>query len=243
MLQKTKGIVLKSVKYSETSLICKVFTEQLGMRSYMISGVRATKSVHKPALLQPLSLLDMVAYESAKKKINRLKEFKLSTVFQTIPFDILKSTTGLFMTEILSKTLKEEAANLPLFAIVEKQILFLDETEESIANFPIYFLLELSRYLGFYPQNNYSEEYRHFDMENGRFTGEHLPFLENPQKHGTLSRHLSFILGQPQESILHYKILPEDRRALLTLLLQYYECHLPNFGDIQSVGILQEVLS
>jgi len=243
MLQKTRGIVLKSVKYSETSLICKVFTEAMGMRSYMISGVRSTKSVNKPALLQPLSLLDMVAYERTKKKINRLKEFKLSTVFQTIPFDILKSTTGLFVTEILSKTLKEESANIPLFTLVHDQILFLDETKENIANFPIYFLLELSRHLGIYPDNNYSEERPTFDMDNGRFTSEPLSFLENPAKHGTLSRHLSFILGQSPETALNYKILGEDRRLLLTLLLQYYECHLPNFGDIQSVGILQEVLS
>lgn len=244
MLQKTRGIVLSSVKFSETSIICKVFTEAMGLRSYIVSGVRAHKSIHKPALLQPLSLLEMVAYESNQKKVHRLKEFKLAKVFQELPFDIIKSTVGLFTTEILAKTLeKEEEANPILFKFAYDNICFLEETKENLGNFPIYFLLELSRYLGIYPDNNYSKERKGFDMKEGRFTAEPIPFLESPKEHETLSKEFSLILGQPREVVLKHPLSIEHRRALLNFLLRYYVHHIPSFGDVQSISILQEILS
>ena len=39
----TKAIVLSSIKYSDTSLIVKCFTEKEGIKSYLVKGVLKSK--------------------------------------------------------------------------------------------------------------------------------------------------------------------------------------------------------
>ena len=75
MVIKTRGIVLRTVKYSETSVIVDIFTEHFGLRSYIISGVRTSKSKVAAGLLQVMSLVEIVAYEKAEK-LNRLTEIR-----------------------------------------------------------------------------------------------------------------------------------------------------------------------
>ena len=59
MLIKTRGIIFKSIKYSETSLILDVYTEELGLQKYIISGVRSKKARTTAGMLQIMSLLDL----------------------------------------------------------------------------------------------------------------------------------------------------------------------------------------
>ena len=97
MLQQTQGIVLKTFKYSETSLIVRIYTEKLGLQSYLINRVRHKKAKIKPALLQGLSVLDMVVYHRQNKNIQHIKELKLAYVFSAIPFDTVRSSIALFI--------------------------------------------------------------------------------------------------------------------------------------------------
>ena len=193
MLHNTLGIVLKTVKYGETSLIAKVYTQQFGLQSYMINSVRTTQSKHKAALLQPLSLLEMVVYHKKNKNIQNLKEIKPAYLFTQLPFDVLRSSLALFVSEILHKTLKEEEPNEQQFNFIYQFIVFLDQTPMLLANLHLVFLTELSTYIGFHPQNNFFYTERPiFDLIEGVFTHrppEHLHYIELP-----LSEKLSKLL-------------------------------------------------
>ena len=59
MIQTTKGIILRSVKYGETSLVVTVFTEMFGLQSYMVNGVRTAskKGSSKSAMFSVQTLL------------------------------------------------------------------------------------------------------------------------------------------------------------------------------------------
>ena len=124
MLVKTRGIVLSYIKYRESSIIAKVYTEQLGVQSYIINGVRKKGSGSRIALFQPFTLLDMVVYTSQKGGLTRISEYKSAYPFGSIPFDIRKSSILLFLAEIVSKTIKEEEENPQLFNFLYQAIIF-----------------------------------------------------------------------------------------------------------------------
>ena len=122
MIEKSKAIVLHLVKYAESSVIVTVYTLGRGRQAYLINGVRNPKSKQKPALLQPMFLLDIEAYHKPGREVHRLKEYKLSGVYQAIPFDVVKSTIAIFIGEILYKVLRSEESDEHLFNFICQSI-------------------------------------------------------------------------------------------------------------------------
>ena len=241
MLIKTRGIVLRAIKYSETSLITDVYTEAKGLQTYIIGGVRKRGAKVKASLLQVMSLLDLVAYyREGRSGMHRIREMGPAYVYQAIPFDIRRSAVGQFMTEVIRRTLHEPEENADLFQFLFENFRWLDRSPHPIANLHLHFLLHLSGYLGFLPGNSYGAEHPCFSLREGIFVeqGRAEDHVIGPP----LSRHLQALLDLPRERAHEVPIPAEERRALLRHLLAYYRYHIDNFPAIHSHVILQEVL-
>jgi len=144
MIHKTKGIVLRSVKFGETSLVVTAYTELFGMQSYIVNGVRmaSKKGTPKAVFFQPASILDLIVYHNEFKNLQRLKEFRWAHLYQHILSDVRKNAVALFMIELLNKCLKEPEHNNELFYFIEDALLHLDEASDTVtANFPLFFSL------------------------------------------------------------------------------------------------------
>ena len=164
-----QGIVLQSIRYGDTSLIVKVFTRNLGLRSYMVKGAFNRNSKSRAALFQNLHLINYVeAGKPNKSSLGYMKDVQLTTVYQSIPFEINKSAILMYISELLSKTLTEQEQNEPLYDFIARSLFWLDLVHEDYANFPLFFTLELTRHLGFYPKTNHEMGYC-FDMMEGQF--------------------------------------------------------------------------
>ncbi len=240
MLVKTRGIVFHTIKYSDSGIIAKIYTEKFGLRSYLIKGIKNRKSKIKSGHLQPLSLLDLVVYEKNKPGIQYLKEIENIFQFSSIPFDIKKSSILLFINEILYKSIYEEVANSELFNFICDSIKYLDKINSAYQNFHLYFTINLTKYLGFFPRNNYSELNNCFDLQEGVFRNEkaiHEYFIEYP-----LSKKFSRILHS-DFPLQNFQISSAERIGLLLKIIEYYQLHLPGFKDVKSHLILQQVLN
>lgn len=230
MLHKTRGIALSYIRYRESSIIAKIYTEAFGIQTYIVNGVRSSKSkTNRIALFQPLTLLEMVVYHKSKDDtIHRISELKCYAPFFTIPFDVLKSGLALFMTEILGKTLREEENNEPLFQFIEASVLHLDQTDRHFENFHIQFLMQLAHYLGFGVESIQ-------DLES-ELKDNHYPNTSDAQEHGAAEQLLS---GEYGLSIA----LDRTRRInILEKLIFFYKIHMDNLGEIKSLEVLREVL-
>ncbi|MFC2104672.1 DNA repair protein RecO [Bacteroidota bacterium] len=239
MLYKTKGIVLHYIKYSETSVIVTVYTENFGRQSYIINGVRSKRSKIKANMFQPLFLLDMEVYHKPKRDLQRAKEIQNAFIFTTLPYDLKKSTLAIFIAEILYKTIREQEPNTELFNYLFSSIQMLDLKEKGISNFHLYFLIHLTKYLGFFPNNNYSEKNCYFDLKAGSFMQikpMHLSFLEKDQSI-IFNKMLDFSEDQHEELNLKY----QDRIKLLEKLIEYYTLHNEGVTSIKSLEVLKEV--
>lgn len=228
MYHNTKGIVLNSIKYAETSIISKVYTLEFGLQAYIVNGVR--KKNGKSTYYQPLTLLDLQVSNSKQGQLHRVKEAKPHYVFNSIPFDILKSSVALFLAEVLNKCLKEEEKNEQLFLFLEKAIVDLDVSPYN-SQFHLSFLILLSKHLGFCPDFNYQNQL-YFDMLNGTFVHElpkHSNYLSNPKEL------VSLIEGR--------KLKNDEKRIVLNQLIMYYQTHVETFGKIKSVDVLETILN
>ena len=239
MLYKTRGIVLNHIKYSETSLIVTIYTELFGRQSYIVQGVRGKKSKIRANLFQPLFLLDMEVYHKPKRDLQRAKEIQNASVFTSLPYDLRKSTLAIFMAEILYKTIQEQEPNKELFNYLFNSIQILDLKNKGTSNFHIYFLVHLTKYLGFFPENNYSETNCFFDLKAGGFVQikpMHFSVLEK-EASKVLSQILHFSENQHEDLVFEYKI----RIQILEKMVEYYTLHNEGVSGIKSLEVLKEV--
>ena len=244
MLYTSKGIVIHHFKYSEKSVIAKIYTEKYGLQSFIINGVRSKKSKNKAALIQPLSLVEVNAFKKENKGLQQVKNIKSAFLFQEIPFHIYKTSIAFFLAEVLYKSIKEEEKNESLFQFLYGGIQILDLQAEHHINFHLLFLAQLTKYLGFYPQNintEFQEKPIYFDLQEGVFTDLipiHHFFLEPP-----LSRQLKAIFGMNFEGAGQLKIDNHQRKLILNAMLNYYRLHLSNFDQLKSKEIIEEILN
>ncbi len=238
MLLKTKGIVLRSIKYGDNSLICDLFTEEKGLRSYIVGGIRNKKAAIKPNLLQVMSVLDVVVYEREGKSLNRMKEAKSAFVYQQLPFEIKRGAIGLFMVELAQKSIKGSETHKELYDFLEDFFIYLDQTDLPIQNIHLYFMLHLSSFLGFFPGGEQTRQTPYFDLQQGVFI---------PQKAGTysLSESLSAMVHVLKENsieeIQQIKWPREQRNQLLLQLIDYYRYHIDNFPGLNAHEVFMEV--
>jgi DNA repair protein RecO (recombination protein O) len=241
---KTKGIVLRTVKYGETSIIAAVFTELFGLQSYLLNGVRAStkKGPGKASLFQPGAMLDMVVYHNELKNLQRVKEFKWAFLYQHVLSDILKNSVALFMVELLSKTIKQPEQNTDLFYFTEDAFIHLDQSAPAaVANFPLFFALHLATLLGFRLSDDYSSGTSFLDLQEGEFVPEqpvHPYFLADHYSYTTSQ----LLKTQQPHELTAIQLNQETRRILMNAYQQFYALHIQDFGTMKTLPVLQEVL-
>lgn len=237
MLQKVRGIVLKTTDYSDTSVVAQILTDKFGTQAYLINGVKKPKAKVKMNMLQPLHLLDMVVYHRLNDNLQRVSELRPSPVFRTIPYDLLKTTVIIFLNEVLYKSIRQQTPDENLFDFVFNAISWFDESDQAGSNFHLSFLLKLTRFLGFSPNERKFKDEIYFDLQEGKF-------------HSRTPVHSNYISGENAAAfILLYKTPIErsseivltniDRRFLLDKILVFYRLHTASFGEIKSHKILE----
>ena len=228
MLKRTRGIVLGSLKFKETSIIVKIFTEEYGTQAFIVNGVRSSKSKGKAALYQPLTLLDLIIYYKEGKGLLRISEAKLSTAFSEIPFHPIKRTIGIFLTEFFAKVLKEEQVNAELFAFIFYAIEYLDHQQEEIENFHLQLLLKSAVHMGFGAQDDLDF------LAQLSEAGMHFTAIENEEKY--IDQLIKLPFGT------EIKISSDYRREILDQIIKFYAIHLQEKLEIKSIEVLKTVL-
>jgi len=238
MLTKTRAIALHHIKYSDTSVILTAYTEAFGRLSFILQGIRRKNSKMNLNLFQPLFLTELEIYHKEQRELQKIREATNAYSFQSIPYDYRKRPIALFIAEVLYKSLQEEESNPELFGFLFNHIKMLDLKEEGIGNFHLYFLVHLTKYLGFFPQNNYTASLPFFDMQNGKFTA--LKPLHNHYLEPSNSEHLHELLKPSGKQHQELRISRDSRLQILHGLLDFYYLHNPGMGHIKSFEILKE---
>ncbi len=245
MVHTTKGIVLRTVKYGDTSIITTVYTELFGIQSYIVKGVRqeSKKSGGKAGFFQPSAMLDMEVYHNELKQLQFIKEYQWSYLYEKVLFDVVKNTVAMYVIELLQHSLKQPEANPELFHLIEDTLKQLDKGNDTLTgNLPLYFTLHLAAELGFQMQGTYSDQTPFVDLQAGVFVPEsplHPYYLE-----GLPAKFTSQLLAvQFYNDLEAIALNRTTRRELLQAYQTYLALHISDFGEMKSLSILQEILS
>lgn len=241
MRTKTRAIVLNTVPYSESSLIVKAYTEELGQASFIVSGVRSGKGKFHPNLFQPLSLLEIIATGKPGQSMLRITDAQLSPPFTGIPTDIVKSTMALFLAEVIYRSIREEEGNPAMFGFIHNAIQILDLAPAGYSRFHLFFMVQLTRYAGFYPNESGSGRQPYFDLHEGRFTSSSPLHPEYTDQ--AISDVLRSLINATFDNFHELTIPSPTARVAMNTLIRYYELHLTHGREIISHKILEEVLS
>lgn len=236
----TRGIVFRNIKYGESSIICDIFTLEKGLRSYIVSGVRSSKSKNKANIYRPLNIIEMTAYDSNSEKLTRIKEIRYAYVFESLNVEVIKSSMALFMLEIARNAIKSNEPEPDLYRFIENSLVNLDKSRLLSSLTHIKFMIDLSSYLGFEPMRNYSETNSVFDLLNGKFEDENSPVIYRMDKETSLF-FFQLLKYHPEET--EQLTIPKSTRMLLMEnLIIYYRLHLTGFKEILSKDVLSAVL-
>ncbi|OAV66922.1 DNA repair protein RecO [Bacteroidales bacterium Barb6] len=237
MPDKTRGIVLHSIPYSDKYSIIYMYTEAFGRASYIVARNRGKKSSVSKSLFIPLSVLEMEVEHRPKRDLHRIRECKTCFPFMDISRNPIKNMLAQFLSELIYRAVKETEPDPRLFDYLYTSVHLLEHTEQGIANFHIAFLLGLLRRLGIFPHlETYRKDYL-FDMPNGIFvdTPPAHPHCLNADESSILSR----LLRISYENMNLYAFSRRERVSLIHRILDYYRLHLPEFPEIKSVAVLQ----
>lgn len=244
MTHRTKGIVLKTVKYGETSIVTTVYTELFGVQSYIVKGVRQSSktSSGKANYFQPAAILQMEVYHNELKNLQFIKEYQWAYLYEHVLFNVVKNAAAQYIIELLQHSLKQPEANPELFYVIEDTLKQLDKGNETLtANLPLYFTLHLTGELGFQVQGQFSKHTPVLDLQAGGFVQE-------------IPLHVYYVTGELAETTskingIHFYSDLEDfhlnrniRRQLLEIYGQYLSLHIEGFGELKSMAVLKEVL-
>jgi len=244
MVFKTRGLVLRALKYGESSMIVSLYTELFGIQSYLVNGVRKStrKGPGTANLFQPAAMLDLVVYHQELKNLQRIKEFRWGYLYQHLYFDVVKNSVALFMVELLQKCLKQPEPNPELYDFIEDAFIYLDESTGSVtANYPLFFALHLAGFFGFRISDTYSQDHPVLDLQQGQFVSEqplHPYFLEGSYSY--LSSQLLKV-RKPSE-LQEFRLNQETRRILLKAYQDFYALHIQDFGMMKTLQVLHAVL-
>ena len=221
MIEKTRAIVLSTLRYTDTKVIVTMFTQRHGSVGFMVRMPHSRRSVMQNVLLTPLSLLEVDMDYQETARLQRLVDVRVEEPYQSLPYHPMKQTIALVLSEFLYYSLREEQANPELYAYLENSLLWLDNRRERFANFPLAFLIHLSRFLGFWP-----------DMEEA----------QKVLRQGEDAL-VPLMLRMDFPTMHLFRFTREQRQRLLQVLNDYYRLHVPHFPELRSMAILREVLS
>ena len=241
MLEKTRGIILHQIKYTDSGIVAQMYTRKFGRQSFLIKGMRNRKTGKHSILFQPMFILDLELYYKATREMQTLKEFSVSFTPYDIYSNIKKSCVAIFLGEVLTSVLKEESPHEEMFDYIEESIKYFDNAKEGYANFHIAFLAGLSSFLGFEPGPRNNADDAFFDMTNGIFVP--LPPLNGNYANENISNKLAEFFVASYDTVANIALTGILRNEVLDTLVRYYALHLPGLKKIKSLEVLKEVFS
>jgi DNA repair protein RecO (recombination protein O) len=241
MIEKTRGIILHQIKYTDSGIVTQIYTRKFGRQSFLIKGMRKRKTGKHNILFQPMFILDLELNYKVSHEMQILKEFSVSFAPYNIYSNIKKCCVAIFLGEVLTSVLKEESPHEEMFDFIEKSIAYFNNCDESYANFHIAFLAGLSSFLGFEPEPRSEKENAYFDMVNGIFVP--IPPVHGKYANKEITAVLAEFFVASYDSVNTILLTGKIRNDVLEVLVRFYSIHLPGLKKIKSLKVLKEVFS
>lgn len=244
MKENITGIVLGTVKHSDRHNITNIFTRERGRMAFLTPTGTSKLSRQISARLQPLSIIEAQANISSSRDIHNLSSIIPMKVWRTLYYQPLKSTVVLFLSEFLTRLLREAPPEPRVWDFIANSISILDATENRIAaaNFHITFLVSMCYMMGIQPDLSGYQDGMEFDMKSGTMA---YPFnATSPYSLRIDAMRSSFLPTLARinyANARHFRFSGKERSELIDSILKYYGQHFPGCDNLKSLQIMKEI--
>lgn len=239
MFEKTRGIVLHSLRYGDDSMIVDILTETRGNVSFLVKVPRSRHAAVKAQLLRPLSVLQIDMEWRPNRSLQRLKELHVEVPYVSIPYEPMKGVVAMFLGEMLYYSLRNEDKNERLFDFLVQSFTWYDMADSNYVNFHLAFLIKLTRYLGFWPNCNGRDEGMFFDLHDASFSTVRPPHGQclNVEESDWVHR----FMKMNYMTMSKFRMNRTQRNYVTDILVRYYSIHIPDFPQLKSLDVLREI--
>ena len=243
MLHKTNGLVLRSIKYGDSSIITTIFTDIYGIQTYIVQGVRSSKArTNRAGFFQPGMMLELVVYQQPQKNMQRIREFQPAYIYTTLQESVIKNSIVLFSVELLLRLLPEHAPMPVLFNFTNEYFTTLDKmVTEYVANLPLFFIIQCSRFLGYELKGDYTHETPHLNLQEGGFTAQAPASVPYTKDEDAIALN-TFLREDDYEQLKHVEMNATMRFRLIDWYIAFLKQHTQHMGNIKSLAVLQTIL-
>ena len=239
MVTSTSAIVLSKIRYKDNDIIVKLFTKEYGAISFIVKGGQnSKKNKIKYVYFQELTILEIQFNYNSKRDLQYIKDIEIKHNYTSSHTDLVKVSVIMFLSEVLSNVITHQKRDIQLYNYIEESLIWYD-INKSNTYFHMIFLIELTRYLGFYP-DILSNNFKYFNLEGGSYeksktseysiTGDSLNLFNQ-------------ILGIKFDSNPLPALNSKDKMEIINIILTYYKLHINNFKPIKSLEIVKNIFS
>jgi len=244
---KSSAIVLKSIKWRDTSKIVTLYTRELGKITVIAKGARQSKSNYQ-GILESINLLEVVIYLSETRKLQVLGQATLEDSFQKIRTDYEKTGYAFALLELTDIFFKEGSVDAIFFDFLKALLSQVEKISDPRIVF-WYFLIKLSSYLGFKPdfdicsicRRSILTEEAGFSISEGSIIckncGSSANSVWNISK--TIRKSLSILQNLNHKKLSTSEIILDDSFAFTEFLLTYLRYHSDEKLNLSSLQIFK----
>ncbi|MFA6703612.1 MAG: DNA repair protein RecO [Bacteroidales bacterium] len=238
MISKSQIIVLHTIKHSDTGVVVQAYSNTLGRCAvYYRSGGKQNKNLSE---LHPLNILDIITYSNQGPAMPNIREMTPVENMRSIVTDIRKNAIAIFMSELLTKSIREIEPNADLYTFLSSSILVLNSLPKGVENFHLHFLVHYCKILGFMPLDNYNLTNKYFDFFRAEYTNLYDKVSCFTERQSFL---LHNILTTPVKKIDNISCSGIERADFIKSLLDYLSYHLGWNLEIKSLPVLHEIFA
>lgn len=239
MVEKFDGIVLRTTKYSDTLMIADIYTRSHGRLSFLVPVSSSGRGRVRRVLFQPLSMLSFTASYKKGKSLSRVSDVQPYMLYTTIQSDVVKSSIALYLSELLTYSLREEGGDETLFNFLDRSFTLFDNLESGYADFHLVFMVQLLRYMGIYPNLEGYDTHCYIDLLQGCAVREH-PLHPDFLMPADAVQFVN-LLRTGYDSMHMLSLNRKLRGEYLAILTTYYRLHIPDFPYMKSMDVLREL--
>jgi len=243
LITKTGVVVLRTVEYSESSLIVTVLSRRHGRISLIAKGARKPKSKFA-GLLQPGRILGAVYYYKPTRSVQTLTEASLEHRLDTLSLDVEKMALVMSALELISQLVHEGEGNEQIYRFTERFLVWLEEQQEVQRTLFPYIQVRLAQLMGFGIQIGEispGAESGYLNIEDGVVAGHAIS-----QQVLRLTRNqLEFLLQASDSrdaSVLKKELVRNELRSLIDHLDKYFMYHFDGLRPRRSDAIFDQIL-
>ncbi len=241
MLVESSGIVLRTQRFGDTSLVATVYTQQFGICTVLAKGARATGSARGNVLEVP-NHIRLAFYRSPRRQLFLLRAAELLERFPRLRDSLEHTVVTFVVAESLLLTQQPDEPNAALYGLLLQALRSIEQAEKAPFGVAIAFLLRLARIAGFAPRLEPSavkEQQNHYVVrrEDGALEpahGVHAASVVLSAEEAVLLQRLQQL---PLEAAAALPLTPESARRLTESLLQFLEYHLERPLRLRSMAL------